>query len=92
MNLSPFLQLTLFYRLAQSSGLAVYDYQPGAWASVMGGLLIALPLLCIPVFVLISLCKVSSGHETKRGGQMFLLLLSEGAKSALVKSKTADST
>lgn len=58
-NFVHFLQLTLFYRVTQSSGTMVYDYQPGIWATILGSLLIFLPLMCIPVFLLISLCKVS---------------------------------
>lgn len=54
-----FVQLTLFYRVMQSSPATVYDYQPGVWATVVGSLLIFLPLMCIPAFVLISMCKVS---------------------------------
>lgn len=44
----------------QRSSTTVYDYDPGIWATVVGGLLIFLPLMCIPLFVLISLCKVSA--------------------------------
>lgn len=54
-----FLQLVLFYRVMQSSPLMVYNYQPGIWATIVGSMLTFLPLMCIPAFILISLCKVS---------------------------------
>lgn len=36
----------------------VYGYTPGSWAGVVGSFLIITPLICIPVFFFISLCKV----------------------------------
>lgn len=52
---------TLFYRLVQSHSFMVYDYHPGLWAPIVGSLLIFLPLMCIPAFVVISLCKSGQG-------------------------------
>ncbi|XP_070709608.1 sodium- and chloride-dependent GABA transporter 2-like [Pempheris klunzingeri] len=49
--------LTLVYNLAQTQSVAVSGYEAGAWGATMGSLLIVFPLLCIPAFILISLCK-----------------------------------
>ncbi|KAA8580202.1 hypothetical protein FQN60_005737 [Etheostoma spectabile] len=49
--------VTLLYDLTQSQSLTVYGYKPGIWGDTFGALLIITPLICIPVFFLISLCK-----------------------------------
>ncbi|CAG01916.1 unnamed protein product [Tetraodon nigroviridis] len=48
---------TMLYNLAQAQSIKVYGYLPGPWASVVGSLLIITPLMCIPVFLFILLCK-----------------------------------
>lgn len=48
----------MLYNLAQAQSIKVYGYLPGPWASVVGSLLIITPLMCIPVFLFILLCKV----------------------------------
>lgn len=50
----------MLYNLAQGQSIMVYGYLPGAWAGVVGSLLIITPLMCIPVFLFISLCKVGA--------------------------------
>lgn len=50
----------MLYYLAQGQSIMVYGYLPGAWASVVSSLLIITPLMCVPVFVFISLCKVGA--------------------------------
>ncbi|KAM6895740.1 sodium- and chloride-dependent betaine transporter-like [Xenentodon cancila] len=47
--------LTLLYNMVQASPIHSFDYLPTG-ASLLAGLLIATPLLCIPAFILISLC------------------------------------
>ncbi|XP_071392467.1 sodium- and chloride-dependent betaine transporter-like isoform X2 [Centroberyx affinis] len=50
--------LTMVYDLMRRGGpIAVYDYQPGSWASTMAALLILTPLICIPAYILVSLCR-----------------------------------
>lgn len=48
----------MLYNLRKGHAIMVYGYLPGVWAGVVGSLLIITPLMCIPVFILISLCKV----------------------------------
>lgn len=48
----------MLYNLAEGHAIMVYGYLPGVWAGVVGSLLIITPLMCIPVFIFISLCKV----------------------------------
>lgn len=50
----------MLYNLAEGKSIKVYGYLPGAWASVVGSLLIITPLMCIPVFLFISLYKVGA--------------------------------
>ncbi|TMS02833.1 Sodium- and chloride-dependent betaine transporter [Larimichthys crocea] len=49
--------LTLIYTLLQSNAIYVYGFEPGHWAKALGALLIFIPLMCIPVFLLITLYK-----------------------------------
>uniref|UniRef100_UPI0037E8BD93 sodium- and chloride-dependent betaine transporter-like n=1 Tax=Semicossyphus pulcher TaxID=241346 RepID=UPI0037E8BD93 len=56
--------LTLLYDLSQSSSLSVYGYLPGSWSAVLGSLLIITPLMCIPVFIFISMCRNSDNMTT----------------------------
>ncbi|XP_047431070.1 sodium- and chloride-dependent GABA transporter 2-like [Mugil cephalus] len=49
--------ITLLYDLAQKSPMFMYGYEPGKWTSMVGGLLICTPLMCIPVCILVSLCR-----------------------------------
>lgn len=49
----------LLYGLRGTHPIMVYDYIPGNWVNILGCLLIMIPLLCIPIFVLVSLYKVS---------------------------------
>lgn len=50
----------MLYNMAQGQSIMVYGYLPGAWAGMVGSLLIITPLMCIPVFLFISLCKVGA--------------------------------
>lgn len=50
----------MLYNLAGGHTIMVYGFVPGAWASVVGSLLIITPLMCIPVFIFISLWKVGA--------------------------------
>lgn len=50
----------MLYNLEQGQPIIVYGYLPGAWASMVGRLLIITPLMCIPVFLFISLFKVAA--------------------------------
>ncbi|XP_070784983.1 sodium- and chloride-dependent betaine transporter-like [Enoplosus armatus] len=56
--------LTLLYSLTTSNSLSVYGYQPGAWSATLGSLLVLTPLMCIPAFILITLCKNPSNMTT----------------------------
>ncbi|XP_054655839.1 sodium- and chloride-dependent betaine transporter-like isoform X3 [Dunckerocampus dactyliophorus] len=49
--------LTMLYDLANTHSLMVYDYRPGTWASALASLLVLTPLICIPAFILITLCR-----------------------------------
>ncbi|TKS90829.1 Sodium- and chloride-dependent GABA transporter 3 [Collichthys lucidus] len=49
--------LTLKYTLLQSHAINVYGFEPGHWAKALGALLIVTPLMCIPVFLLITVHK-----------------------------------
>eukprot|EP00066_Takifugu_rubripes_P022393 XP_011611659.1 PREDICTED: sodium- and chloride-dependent GABA transporter 2-like [Takifugu rubripes] len=55
---------TMLYNLAEGHAIMVYGYIPGVWAGVVGSLLILTPLMCIPVFIFISLCKNSRAMTT----------------------------
>lgn len=48
----------MLYNLTEDHTFMIYGYVPGVWASAVGSLLIITPLMCIPVFIFISLCKV----------------------------------
>lgn len=50
----------MLYNLAQGQSIMVYGYLPGAWANVVGSLLIVMPLMCIPAFLFFSLYKVGA--------------------------------
>lgn len=57
-------QILLQFRLTWAGyGFMFYIHSTPAWAHVLGGLLLITPLMCIPVFMLISLCKVSHVHS-----------------------------
>nr|XP_061815861.1 sodium- and chloride-dependent betaine transporter-like [Nerophis lumbriciformis] len=49
--------LTMLYDLTNTHSLMVYDYRPGTWASALASLLVLTPLICIPAFILITLCR-----------------------------------
>ncbi|XP_044041785.1 sodium- and chloride-dependent GABA transporter 2-like [Siniperca chuatsi] len=49
--------LTLLYNLTQTHSLEVYGYVPGTWGTTVGSLLVLTPLMCIPAFIFITLCK-----------------------------------
>nr|XP_057933781.1 sodium- and chloride-dependent betaine transporter-like [Doryrhamphus excisus] len=56
--ITPFLcVVTMLYDLANTHSLMVYDYRPGAWASALASLLVLTPLICIPAFILVTLCR-----------------------------------
>ncbi|XP_069556463.1 sodium- and chloride-dependent betaine transporter-like [Brachyistius frenatus] len=49
--------LTLLYNLTHTHSLNVYEYVPGIQASMFGAVLVATPLMCIPLFILVSLYR-----------------------------------
>ncbi|XP_074554739.1 sodium- and chloride-dependent GABA transporter 2-like [Halichoeres trimaculatus] len=49
--------LTLLYHLGDTYPFQIYEYRPGLLGAALGGLLILTPLICVPVFILVSLCK-----------------------------------
>ncbi|CAJ1054832.1 sodium- and chloride-dependent GABA transporter 2-like [Xyrichtys novacula] len=49
--------LTLLYDLAQIRLVRYYGYQFGVSGAVLCGLLIITPLICIPVFIFVALCR-----------------------------------
>nr|XP_040030089.1 LOW QUALITY PROTEIN: sodium- and chloride-dependent betaine transporter-like [Gasterosteus aculeatus aculeatus] len=49
--------VTLIYEVTNSYRLTVYDYEIGAWGTSFASLLILAPLMCIPLFVLVSLYR-----------------------------------
>lgn len=58
----------MLYNLGKDQSIMVYGYLPGAWAGVVGGLLILTPLMCIPVFLFISLCMVGGIRSPAKTG------------------------
>ncbi|XP_073336416.1 sodium- and chloride-dependent betaine transporter-like [Pagrus major] len=56
--------LMLLYSLAEPAYFDVYGYTPGKWSSVLGSLLIITPLMCIPVYILITLCRNGNNMTT----------------------------
>ncbi|KAL6116780.1 uncharacterized protein ACO6RY_14726 [Pungitius sinensis] len=59
--------VTLIYEVINSHRLTVYDHVISNWGAVLGSLLILAPLICIPVFVLVSLCKNPLNMSTPSG-------------------------
>uniref|UniRef100_A0AAQ6A863 Transporter n=1 Tax=Amphiprion ocellaris TaxID=80972 RepID=A0AAQ6A863_AMPOC len=51
--------LTVLFNLTEERPFMVDDYIPGAWVSILGFLLVATPLICIPAYVLVLLYRVS---------------------------------
>ncbi|XP_075967643.1 sodium- and chloride-dependent betaine transporter-like [Anarhichas minor] len=49
--------VTLLYELVNSHRIIVYGYVIGNWGVVLGSLLILAPLMCVPVFIVVSLVK-----------------------------------
>ncbi|XP_068573531.1 sodium- and chloride-dependent GABA transporter 2-like [Cebidichthys violaceus] len=49
--------VTLLYELMTSHRISVYGYVIGTQGTVLGSLFIIAPLMCIPVFILVALCK-----------------------------------
>uniref|UniRef100_A0A668A5E4 Transporter n=1 Tax=Myripristis murdjan TaxID=586833 RepID=A0A668A5E4_9TELE len=43
--------MTLVYDLNNSHIVGVYGYEPGSWMFILGGLLMLIPLMCIPVYI-----------------------------------------
>ncbi|XP_063356795.1 sodium- and chloride-dependent GABA transporter 2-like [Pelmatolapia mariae] len=56
--------LTLLYNLVQSQPLVVYGFEPGTWGVTLGSLLVLTPLICIPVFILVSLYRDPKNMST----------------------------
>ncbi|KAM3859087.1 sodium- and chloride-dependent GABA transporter 2-like [Diretmus argenteus] len=57
--------LTLMYDLLSSNfRVMVYDYTPGPWAPAVAALLILTPLMCIPAYIVVSLCRNPDGMTT----------------------------
>lgn len=54
----PFLcGVTLMYRTLQTTTYRIYDYMPSIAYKALGVFLFLIPLICIPVFLLISMCR-----------------------------------
>ncbi|KAM7367143.1 hypothetical protein PAMP_015067 [Pampus punctatissimus] len=49
--------LTILGDLSNTTGFEVYGFVPPAWTNILKALLILTPLVCIPVFIFISLCR-----------------------------------
>ncbi|XP_044198685.1 sodium- and chloride-dependent betaine transporter-like [Thunnus albacares] len=49
--------LTMQYDLSKGGHFVVYDFVPGFWATILGSLLIITPLIFIPIFMLVPLCR-----------------------------------
>eukprot|EP00064_Thunnus_orientalis_P002224 superscaffoldBa00000155_g2231 len=49
--------LTMQYDLSEGGHFVVYDFVPGFWATILGSLLIITPLIFIPIFMLVPLCR-----------------------------------
>ncbi|KAM9334649.1 sodium- and chloride-dependent betaine transporter-like [Symphorus nematophorus] len=47
----------LLYSVSQSRVIMIMDYVPGIGYKALGSVLFLIPLICIPVFILISLCR-----------------------------------
>ncbi|XP_076578065.1 sodium- and chloride-dependent GABA transporter 2-like [Chaetodon auriga] len=56
--------LLLLFNLAHTFTLVVFGYVVGAWATAVGSLLMIIPLICIPAFILVSLYKDSQNMTT----------------------------
>lgn len=55
----PVHQITMLFSLSKGHPFIVYGYSPAIWTTFVGGLLVVTPLMCIPVFIFVSMCKVS---------------------------------
>lgn len=49
----------MLYSLTERMHLYVYGYEPGESWLILGRLLMITPLMCIPLYILITLCRVS---------------------------------
>ncbi|XP_042367345.1 sodium- and chloride-dependent GABA transporter 2-like isoform X2 [Plectropomus leopardus] len=49
--------IVLSYNLTMTYTLTVYGYQYSIWSHILGAVLLMIPLMCIPVFLFIRLCK-----------------------------------
>ncbi|XP_035460227.2 sodium- and chloride-dependent betaine transporter isoform X1 [Scophthalmus maximus] len=56
--------VTFLYNLSAIHSINVYGYQPGSWGPKFGAVLIAVPLMCIPLFVLVSLWRNAQNMTT----------------------------
>uniref|UniRef100_A0A3Q2PZJ5 Transporter n=2 Tax=Fundulus heteroclitus TaxID=8078 RepID=A0A3Q2PZJ5_FUNHE len=56
--------LTMLYNLGKQNIFNVYGYAPGSSASAIAGLLIGAPLICIPAFLFIALCRDPNNMTT----------------------------
>ncbi|XP_019738732.1 sodium- and chloride-dependent betaine transporter-like [Hippocampus comes] len=56
--------ITMFFDLAKTHSLMVYDYQLGTWALAVGSLLILTPLIFIPAFIFVTLCRTPQSMTT----------------------------
>ena len=52
-------QVTLLYNL-KSQSMSISDYLLEPWARVMSAFLVITPLLCIPLYILVSVYKVGN--------------------------------
>uniref|UniRef100_A0AAQ5X3U7 Transporter n=1 Tax=Amphiprion ocellaris TaxID=80972 RepID=A0AAQ5X3U7_AMPOC len=56
--------LTVLFNLTEERPFMVDDYIPGAWVSILGFLLVATPLICIPAYVLVLLYRDGNNMMT----------------------------
>ncbi|XP_041636440.1 sodium- and chloride-dependent betaine transporter-like [Cheilinus undulatus] len=56
--------ITLIYEAANPLPFWVYGYQIGAVGILLGGFLLLIPLMCIPVFIFVALCRDPNNMTT----------------------------
>nr|XP_020455092.1 sodium- and chloride-dependent GABA transporter 2-like [Monopterus albus] len=49
--------VTLLYIIVQTQPLKVYGHELGSWGATLGALLVITPIICIPVFIVVTLCR-----------------------------------
>uniref|UniRef100_A0A3B5BGH9 Transporter n=1 Tax=Stegastes partitus TaxID=144197 RepID=A0A3B5BGH9_9TELE len=56
--------LTVLFNLSTVRSVYIRGYIPGSLVSIVGFLLVATPLICIPVYILVSLCRDGDNMTT----------------------------